>query len=360
MVLVSSSTVSFALSSSIFIIFTLLLFLSGLVLQQQSVRSIQAVIRPPEPPKINHWPPQARGVAKRELQQSSTNEYIELESHTETLTAAVQQHTVLSRLGHNDNNDDKYTNETPMPAGQAIVQFLFRPSAADICSSILLFGTLASNSSVPSQRVLFYPESWDSNPPMRSITSALKVLRSSSAEYNVVLHPTITRGTRGQLPSEKQLLKEASGKLAQYERILYLRAPGLLLNAETLDTLLIADLHGGEEEKRRSNLSERIGVQSQYWIPGRLTAAKGKLPPAFLVTSRFLPSGVTSVDTHVLNPAIEDTYVDSVVSASEKEQHPAYMYFQRDVTSVRERESIYYQQWINGLGSVCHGIDLTY
>ncbi|KAL8685590.1 MAG: hypothetical protein Q9218_007664 [Villophora microphyllina] len=44
--LLTSSQISMAISSSIVFIFTSLLFLSGYVLQQQTVRSLQAAIRP--------------------------------------------------------------------------------------------------------------------------------------------------------------------------------------------------------------------------------------------------------------------------------------------------------------------------
>src|SRR5437762_203885 len=51
MVLLTSSAISVAISSSIIGTFTFLLFLSGYILQQQSVRSIQAALHPPTPPK---------------------------------------------------------------------------------------------------------------------------------------------------------------------------------------------------------------------------------------------------------------------------------------------------------------------
>lgn len=50
MVLLTSSTVSVILSTGVVCLFTLLLFLSGYVLQQQSVRSIQSALRPPGVP----------------------------------------------------------------------------------------------------------------------------------------------------------------------------------------------------------------------------------------------------------------------------------------------------------------------
>src|SRR5947207_9103284 len=64
MVLLTSSTISVAISSSIICMFTFLLFLSGYVMQQQTVRSLQdALHAPPVPKPTPTLPPQFRKQA---------------------------------------------------------------------------------------------------------------------------------------------------------------------------------------------------------------------------------------------------------------------------------------------------------
>ena len=59
MVLLTSSAISVAISGAIICAFTFLLFLSGYVLQQRTVRSLQEALRqPPEPKPIPTLPPQ--------------------------------------------------------------------------------------------------------------------------------------------------------------------------------------------------------------------------------------------------------------------------------------------------------------
>src|SRR5271155_5835582 len=59
MVLLTSSTISVAVSSSIICMFTFLLFMSGYVMQQQTVKSLQnALHAPPVPKPIPTLPPQ--------------------------------------------------------------------------------------------------------------------------------------------------------------------------------------------------------------------------------------------------------------------------------------------------------------
>ena len=344
MVLISSSTVSVVISSSVISLFTLLLFLSGLFLQQRSVRSIQAVIRPTDAPKISHWPPQARPFYTQKLA-NSAHSSPDLRPSSQTESRYNDKEEVPKEFW----DLSRRRSDDPPPSQQAVVQVLSRPSASDICSSILLFRTLASNSSIRPQQVLLYPQSWDSNPPMRSITSALEVLRASSDEYNVVLHPLSTRGQRGRAPSEVQLLKDASAELMQYEWFTYLRAPGLLVDARKIDELFNATDPEGDSGK------------AQYWTHTRFSTKDKELPPAVLVTLQASPSQKASVATHVLEQSTQNEFVDAALPPSERSYHnPAYVYFRRDITDRREEGSLYYKKWRQGLESICPGIDISH
>lgn len=351
MVLISSSTISVAISSSIIGVFTLLLFLSGFILQQRSVRELQAVLRPPDLPKINHWPPQAKAQYVQKLR----NDARHADLHTKPEDEDEDPKKGKSARLFGDANQRSAAVHHPTPSQRAFLQVLTRPSASDICSSILLFNTLASNSSLELENVLLYPRSWDFNPPMKSITSALEVLRATSAEHNVALRAMNTKGERGRVPSEMELLKDASASLVQYERIMYLRAPGLLVDVEKIDDLFTSlDTTESQEDGGRSD-------GSQLWTQTQISTTAGAvLPPALLVTLQSPPSGQERGATHVLRPAAQDVFVDDALASYEKNRHPAYVHFRREFGNRREKENVYYRNWKQELKSVCHGIDISH
>lgn len=362
MVLLTSSTVSFMISSSIIGLFTFLLFLSGYVLQQRTVRSIQLAIRPPDLSTSQNW--LQKGAAEQLV--LNGGEQDDQPIPKDDVTAPVGKFAKIFGDGKQERLNNLGSQEADKgdrnPARHAYLQILTKPSASDICSSVLFFDLLASNSSIPTtEHVVLYPESWDVNSPTRNIALALGLLRESSGrshrrKSNVVVHAVNTLNKNDGSPSESQLFKSASAKLAQYERIMYIRAPGLLLDAEKLDDLFLS--------QGTTFLSSKGAGEGESgndaWVSTRLSAASPDLPSVLLITSQPRRSGHTSVTSHVLEPSLEDAFVDAAVSASGKEEDPAYVYFRRDTGGRRERESWYYHDWMSELQLVCNGIDVSY
>ncbi|KAF2205253.1 hypothetical protein GQ43DRAFT_460071 [Delitschia confertaspora ATCC 74209] len=216
MMLLTSGQVSMAISSGIVFIFTLVLFLSGYVLQQRTVHSLQAAIKPrlpkplpaPEPiapPALNvKW---ARPMGGRPEPDEGLEQFM------------AEQKLNWNQLGY--------------------VQMVRDPE--ELCSAVMLLGDLHGARS-PAKKILLFPrpwvkeaedESWD---PQRDTTRRL--LRTAALRYGVVLMPMkpIVDGADDSLPSSYSLA--SLYLLTDYERIISLQGPGLLLDASALDSLL--------------------------------------------------------------------------------------------------------------------------
>jgi hypothetical protein len=219
-----------------------------------------------------------------------------------------------------------------------------------------LFDILASNSSVPSDHVVLYPESWDINSPAKSVGASLRLLSDSADGKNVVLVPIHARDTRAsRLPTELQLLRDGWDKLGSYQRIIFLQTPGLLLKVDKMDDLMLSRNPFASTGADRDEDSE----QTEIWISAELRKLKSGLPPAVLITAEQRDSGVKSTTSRVLNPDIEKRLVDDASSVADGVHDPAYVYFSGD-SHKGESANGYSQTWKRGLSRVCEGIDITY
>ncbi|KAF2803630.1 uncharacterized protein BDZ99DRAFT_576105 [Mytilinidion resinicola] len=205
-----------AISSSIVLLFTLILFLSGYVLQQRTVHSLQAAIKPrlpkplpaPKPiaaPSLNvKW---ARPIGQRVGSDADFHEYI------------GQQTIDWSRLGY--------------------VQVV--KEHVELCSAMMVFADLNRLRS-PAKRILLFPRAWlqekEGEAPSSSLTTSRRLLRAVARRYGVVLMPmqTIVEEADDSLPSSYSLASIYS--LVEYERVIHLAAPGVILDAGPLDSLL--------------------------------------------------------------------------------------------------------------------------
>lgn len=214
--LLTSSQVSVILSAAIVFLFTLALFLSGYVLQQRYVHNLQLAIKPrlpkplPPPKPIEaptldlKW---ARPVGSRPEVDETYEQYI------------AGQTMDWSRLGY--------------------VQVV--REHVELCSAVMLLSDLHKMKS-PAKRILMFPRMWlepsedDKYSPEMSTTRRL--LRTAARRYGVTLMPMepIVEGADVTLPSSYSLASLYS--LVDYERILYLQGPGVLLDASALDSLL--------------------------------------------------------------------------------------------------------------------------
>lgn len=144
-------------------IFTSLLFLSGYVLQQQTVRNLQAAIKPLHPHPTSTLD-QNLLVSKR---------YGSLQGHS---------------------TDDKLLKSNKPRGGwgkAAYVQILRDRTQA--CTAVMLFAELERQESM-AQRIIIYPEEWhlergkrvDSSSPVKT---SLRLLENAASRYKVLLQP---------------------------------------------------------------------------------------------------------------------------------------------------------------------------
>ncbi|KAF2714618.1 glycosyltransferase family 8 protein [Pleomassaria siparia CBS 279.74] len=213
--LLSSGQVSVVLSAAIVFLFTFALFLSGYVLQQRTVRSMQAMIKPrlPKPLPVPNpiQPPTldakwARPMGGRPEVDDSIQQFI------------VGQTLDWSRLGYVQMAKDH----------------------GELCSAVMLLADLHKLKS-PAKRLLLFPRSWlrkiENGEGDAEMTTTRRLLRTAARRYGVSLIPIepIVDGDDS-LPSSYSLASLYS--LTDYERILYLQGPGMLLDASALDSLL--------------------------------------------------------------------------------------------------------------------------
>lgn len=365
MVLLTSSSISVAVSSSIVGFFTFLLFLSGYVIQQQSVRNIQAALRPPTPTNsptiqasISHPPETPTST----LNFNSDGRVAGQTPAAETLIAKPfgkpeSEQTVL------DTEEEPVDADIHTGQSQAYLQVLSKPSASEVCSAILLFDTLATNGTLPTDQIIVYPRSWNFRSPTRSLSAALELLKSLSKKHNIVIHTVDGAGIRDRSASEPRLFRKIAPKLSRYDRILFLRSPGLLLNTERLEYMFTSDTNSESDE---------IDEINQIWTPTSLSTKDRQLPPAFLVTNTDVddqedPStGVAATSSYELNHA-SLRWTNYVVSSGSApmplprtiDRYPAYVHFDTDTNPRKGRENVYYTNWKKGVQSACGGIGLN-
>jgi hypothetical protein len=207
-------------------VFTFLLFLSGYVLQQQTVRSIQAVLKPPV---------------------ASPVEIEQIKTKPKTITS------LRSDTSRPSVNWDHL----------AYVQLVKEPTA--VCEVLILFAELQRQGSL-ADRVLLYPRSWDESERENSIpasrihmATARRLLKTAAARYDVRVHPIdpmVEDADRmSPVPFQHTLKAEADFhylalnstsyplasllSLTRYNTVLTLNTPSLILHAKPLDSVLV-------------------------------------------------------------------------------------------------------------------------
>ncbi|MCJ1247606.1 hypothetical protein MMC30_004821 [Trapelia coarctata] len=211
--LLTSGQISMTISSCVVFIFTSLLFLSGYVLQQQTVRSLQAALHPPLPPPSNKTlttharpfghPPGSTGHAS-------------YQAYLGASTASINWKTV------------------------AYVQLV--RSHMHVCNAAMLFADLARQKS-PAQRILLYPRSWDleaeTGKSDQRLETSMRLLRVAAVRYAVVLSPIDPILQTEDLATAYPLSGLFS--LTAFDKIVFLRPSGLVVQAEALDAIFGAE-----------------------------------------------------------------------------------------------------------------------
>jgi hypothetical protein len=111
----------------------------------------------------------------------------------------------------------------------------------ELCSAVMLLSDLHRMKS-PAKRILMFPRLWlaeaEETKKDPQMATTWRLLRTAARRYGATLKPMepIVDGADATLPSSYSLASMYS--LVDYERILYLQGPGVLLDASALDSLL--------------------------------------------------------------------------------------------------------------------------
>lgn len=345
MVLLTSSTVSVIISTGVICTFTLLLFLSGYILQQQSVRSIQHALRPPDPLS-------GPGSPKSPFKRSSP-----LLERGVVLPGALPDQQESSQ-------DDTSSQSTRGTGNYAYLQLLSTPDPSDICSAILFFKHLSTNNTAIQDRLFMYPQAWEDQPPdqqSKPISTALSMLRTASLKYGIWLLPIdMTAATSaGYAPTDTKLMRLGQIQFMNYDSVLYLQTPGLVLDTAKLDAVLLDRPLPLRHDKSRPD-----SYNNEAWIPMPLRPDRdATLPPVYLVTVNNIAAGNVEARGHVPNVALPG--FGSLVAgpwaanAADQATQPGYVYFERDADGhVRWADNPLFGLWRAQQAEVCEGLDL--
>jgi len=356
MVLLTSSTVSVVLSSGVVCMFTFLLFLSGYVLQQQSVRSIQDALRNPAPTSAARSFMPRNGV-HNDIYESQKDGQGDL---SDLKYGGVTGQNILADL---ESNGGK-TNPAGKGGNYAYLQLLSTPDPSNICSAILFFKRLAESGTAVQDRLFMYPQDWDvMTPASKGVSTALSLLRSASSKYNIWLLPIdMSAATKsGYEPTDSRLLRLGQIQFLQYDSVLYLRTPGLLLDAKKLDLFLLSRPLPLKHDRNRPE-----SYNNEAWSPMPLRPDReAALPPVYLIAVNNVGDHVEA-RTHVPNMAIPEfrglvtgpggVGADDVGDA---ERQPAYVFFEQDDDGhVRWKGNPLFGTWRAQQNEVCEGLDL--
>jgi hypothetical protein len=336
MVLLTSSTVGVIVTSSVICMSTFFLFLSGYALQQKSVRNIQHALRAPIPTPTVRYPYESRR------------------------TGADDSESVLGGDGEQSVLSDSGSESTLGTSGNfAYLQLLSHPDPSDICSAILFFKKIATSNTAVQDRLFMYPQEWDMVMSHDSgVNQALALLRDASTKYGIWLLPIDMAlvAAQGYSLTDSKLLRLGQVQFMQYDSVLYLRTPGLLLDAQRLDDILFSRPLPLKYDRNRPE-----SYRNEAWIPMPLRAnQEPTLPPAYLITVNNLPDHVEA-RTHIPDVALRG-FGDLVAKPGYKlpsGEDPAYVYFDLDDEGhAKWEDNAWYGQWRKEQLEECEGLDL--
>ncbi|KAI9812752.1 MAG: hypothetical protein M1827_004508 [Pycnora praestabilis] len=219
---------------SSFFVFTSLLFLSGYILQQQTVRSLQQAIKPPTPHhritptlslSLTTSPASSdiHGVAQVFGDPPGSKGYGAYQDYITNADGSVSNAATLKKIAH----------------VQLVTDHLL------VCSSVMLFGELHRKGSL-ADKVLLFPKAWaEAGNESRGgsvgdpyLETSRRLLRRAVKRYGVILRPVgpVVEGADEDSPAAYSLASLLL--LTEYHRILYLSPSGLILDHAPLDELL--------------------------------------------------------------------------------------------------------------------------
>jgi hypothetical protein len=244
MVLLTSSAVSVAISGFIICAFTFLLFLSGYVLQQRTVRSLQEALRqPPEPRPIPSLPAQFRKGDRVGHEDEIDEVVVVVDSGSQDQNVIVQS-AVLGASGVEAMDFLEATNPGTQATGrlqkqESLGYILTVPDPEDLCSAALFAQQQRQSSALTNKAsiVFLYPSTWETSPSALHI-SALTFLRDIQDEYGLIYHPVDISAIWSGVGTNSQLLGELQRNRWDFDRILYLKSPGMVRDMSAIESAL--------------------------------------------------------------------------------------------------------------------------
>lgn len=287
MVLLTSSAISVVISGAIVFLFTFLLFLSGYVLQQQTVRSLQEALQAPIEVRVQLPPGYQRNFKSAEdvllavaeeqdvvVEQPEplddggkpTGQTVEIvleqttqpdlqPSSDEVSKEPTPQQLWHAQIDKSSNQQQPIATQqpqiridpSPFTTGNNIemrlAYVLSLPSPSDLCSALLFTKWHRENSAHPASQfniIYLYPSNWETSPNNAVYKDALRLLIESEHKYSVLLHPVQISKVWTGIDVESQLLSELARNPWIYDRVMYLRSPGILIDAARLDDAVVS------------------------------------------------------------------------------------------------------------------------
>ena len=396
MVLLTSSSISVVLSSGVVCIFTFLLFLSGYVVQQQTVRSLQAALHPPPMPTPtlpvyfqkgheSEWTEVANATksvgknaaeAERELPDerrpsglqtiiknspeptAPPSSEVGMEVQPLVLGEAVTETSPAAQLSTQSALSDERIKvveqipstapSIPEPASEwsarlAYAQLLTNPS--QICSALLFFKEQMEHGDPDVSRIVLYPSLWNEDTSSGAYSNAITLMQLVKAQYKITCKSFIVEDSSGERSIEKELIAHLATDDWGHDRIMYLRSPGLALNIPALDSALQAS-------KRNSSLS-------RGWASA--SAKPSADPPTLLISDEgiHMPRGsnrrlIAKAFTSHANHHENEMDVEAAARTA------AYVHFEEGELEHRRTEKEWhggvFERYERGRAEVCNGI----
>ncbi|KPI38634.1 uncharacterized protein AB675_4125 [Cyphellophora attinorum] len=338
MVLITASTVSAVLSAGIIVAFTFLLFLAGYVLQQQSVNSLREAIRqpPPKPPKpvlpdkFRERDHDEQLAALADGNETEINEQIAQFLGQDASSDPVNTVTV-------DIGDGKSASQDTL----AYILALTRPS--DLCSAALFARSLSLTPDSSDRLVLLYPSTWES-----SVTdlhmSALTFMRDLHDTHPIIFHPVEFVKGWETATTHAHLLGELQRTPWDFSRMLYLKTPGMIMDADAVTEAL------------------RTSSAKKMWTP--MTSAVGEDPEVLMWEKRrglLMPRGEMRglVGRHGSEGTLPSEHSAMTVQEEDEKAAPVNGSYQKPYVvfghGEKGEEGDLHSQFEIGLNSVCAG-----
>ena len=264
MVLLTSSGLSVIVSTGVISLFTFLLFLSGWVIQQRTVASLQLALHPPPLPKstlpVYFQDVQDQDVETETAAVEETIKILQSVADAEESNAVVQtafgdppgsrghanyqqaisdsqpgEETEKAQVEVRVGRGTRSTPTSKADRGKALSYVQVLTSPAQICSALVFFRMVIEQGSSVQGRMILYPAIWEQHTASDAVSSALALMRIASEKHGIVCAPISVGNDMDTEVIEDSLIRSLSEYNFPYERTLFLRSPGLLSNIRTLD-----------------------------------------------------------------------------------------------------------------------------